>query len=85
MRDLLPDPWEGFEASSTFADQAPQVDPHSAHGHIVVGVNYLRSRFRGGGSETLRNNLQGEAPNRQRYWFRDTAAVRRELGMEEAK
>jgi len=81
----LPDSWAGMEnvlSKSEEAATVPHVDPHSPHGFIVVGAEWLRRRFRGQPNQVLRDHYLFAAANGRRYWFHDAPEVRRELGME---
>jgi hypothetical protein len=61
---------------------APQVDPHSPHGHIVASRKFLEQHLGGRTSEILRGHFAGESMYGPKvYWFENTAEVRRELGM----
>lgn len=62
---------------------APQVDPHSPHGHIVASRAFLAQHLGGRASEALRAHFTGKSVGSPKlYWFEDTPEVRRELGME---
>jgi hypothetical protein len=63
---------------------APQVDPHSPHGHIVASREFLARWLEGVPNEALRAHFTGEsAGNPKLYWFEDHPEVRQALGMGE--
>jgi hypothetical protein len=65
---------------------APQVDPTSRNGDIVVAHAFLKNRFAGAPNEILRAHYTGESVSSPKvYWFEDCPEVRRELGMEVMK